>query len=82
MAPGLVKTKFSSLVWKGREELAKRKMKVWRLAEVEDVSGVICFLASKDADYVNGETIMITGTCSPKLWCSLYNIYIKILSFN
>ncbi len=67
VAPGLVKTKFSRFAWKGKEKIAAKRMKVHRLAEVEDVSGVICFLASKDADYVNGETIMITGICSPRL---------------
>ena len=55
-------------------------MKVHRLAEVEDVSGVICFLASKDADYVNGEIIMITGTCSPRLWKEFYNFNFSIES--
>jgi len=67
VAPGIVKTRFSRKVWTGREKLACKRFKVHRLAEVEDVSGVIAFLASKDAEYVNGETIMITGVCSTKL---------------
>ena len=67
VAPGLVKTRFSRKVWVGREKLACKRFKVKRLAEIEDVSGVICFLASKDAEYINGECIMITGLCSTKL---------------
>ena len=67
VAPAVVKTKFSSKFWKGREELAKKRLKVNRIAEVKDVSGVIAFLASKDAAYINGEVIMITGSCSPRL---------------
>jgi len=67
VAPGIVKTRFSRKVWKGREKLACKRFKVYRLAEVEDVSGVIAFLASHQAEYINGETIMITGVCSTKL---------------
>ena len=67
MAPAIVKTHFSSKFWKDREERAKKRLKVNRIAEVKDVSGVIAFLASKDASYVNGEIIMITGACSPRL---------------
>jgi len=67
VAPSIVKTKFSSKIWEGREHLVEKKFEVNRLAEVEDVSGVIAFLASKDAAYVNGEVILITGKCSPRL---------------
>ena len=40
-------------------ELAKNPLR--RLAQPEDQARVICFLASADADFVNGVTIDVTG---------------------
>ena len=53
------------MIWKGREETYKKFFKVKRIGEPKDVSGVIVFLASEDADYINGETIVISGSCNP-----------------
>ena len=37
------------------------KIPLRRMAEARDQAGVICFLASSDADFVTGVTIDVTG---------------------
>lgn len=66
-APGLIKTKFSSMLWEGREKEVADNMKVQRLGEVEDIAKSVAFLASADASYVNGETLVVAGKTSPRL---------------
>lgn len=34
----------------------------------EDVAGLVSFLASDDASYINGENIVIAGRPSSRLW--------------
>jgi NAD(P)-dependent dehydrogenase (short-subunit alcohol dehydrogenase family) len=40
-------------------EIARTPLR--RMAEAEDQARVICFLASRDADFVTGVTIDVTG---------------------
>jgi 3-oxoacyl-[acyl-carrier protein] reductase len=40
---------------------AAEMIPVRRLGTVEDVASLICFLASDDASYINGETVNING---------------------
>ena len=54
IAPGLVKTKFSEVFWKGTP--AEEGIPV-----PEDIAGAALYLASDVSRYVNGETIIIGG---------------------
>jgi NAD(P)-dependent dehydrogenase (short-subunit alcohol dehydrogenase family) len=38
-----------------------RKTPLGRMAKVEDVAGVVCFLSSSDADYITGQNITVDG---------------------
>lgn len=60
IAPGLIKTDFSSVLWKD-EKKALAMMGVNRLGEVEDIAGVAKFLVSKDSDYMTGECLVALG---------------------
>jgi dehydrogenase/reductase SDR family member 4 len=69
VAPGIIKTRLSEFFWKNEKnaELVKKEMKINRLGEPDDIAGVVSFLASDDAKYVTGETIVAMGAASPKL---------------
>jgi NAD(P)-dependent dehydrogenase (short-subunit alcohol dehydrogenase family) len=43
------------------QQAALARIPLRRLAQPEDQARVICFLASRDADFVNGVTIDVTG---------------------
>jgi NAD(P)-dependent dehydrogenase (short-subunit alcohol dehydrogenase family) len=63
VAPCMVKTKFSQPFW-GNEDLAKQITKtipLGRIAETEDVVGVVLFLASGLSDFVTGEIVNVDG---------------------
>ena len=62
--PGLIKTKFSSGLWDGKEEMVMEKygsIGLTRLGEPIDIANVVSFLGSSDADYINGECIVGAG---------------------
>lgn len=73
VAPGIVDTAFNwtidseigvdQLNMKPGEQLAERAAPVplGRISQPEDVSNVVAFLASPDASYITGETIVVSG---------------------
>uniref|UniRef100_A0A1A7Y6R8 Dehydrogenase/reductase (SDR family) member 4 n=1 Tax=Iconisemion striatum TaxID=60296 RepID=A0A1A7Y6R8_9TELE len=63
VAPGVIKTKFSSALWKNEDlvEELKKQLSIKRLGEPEEIGGVIAFLCSEEASYITGETITVTG---------------------
>jgi len=61
IAPGLIKTKFSKELWDGREKETKDYMGVQRLGEVQDIANAAAYLASSEAEYVTGETLIVAG---------------------
>lgn len=61
VAPGLIKTKFSGVLWKGHEQNAEEAMQVERLGVPEDIAGVVNFLLSDDSSYIFGQTIAACG---------------------
>ena len=62
IAPGVVKTHFSEIFWKGphAEELAKRHA-LGRFAEPEDIVGAALYLASDASSYMTGEVLVLAG---------------------
>lgn len=69
VAPGIIKTRFSSALW-GNEDLMdefKKQLCIKRVGKPEEIGGVVAFLCSEDASYITGETITATGGMSGRL---------------
>ena len=61
IAPGYIQTDMTAhLREKTREEILKN-IPLKRLGTPQDVAGVCLFLASQDADYITGQTILVDG---------------------
>jgi len=61
VAPGIVKTRFSRLLWEMDEEGAAGLHPLNRLGEVEDVAAAVVFLASDAASWITGVTLPVDG---------------------
>lgn len=61
VAPGYIKTKMTDVLSeKVKEEMLKR-IPLNRLGAPEDVSSAVLFLASKEADYITGQVLVVDG---------------------
>ncbi|XP_043838203.1 dehydrogenase/reductase SDR family member 4-like [Dromiciops gliroides] len=69
LAPGLIKTNFSSVLWKmeANETSIKNLLKISRLGEPHECAGIVSFLCSPDASYITGETIVVAGGAHSRL---------------
>ncbi|XP_054433817.1 dehydrogenase/reductase SDR family member 4-like [Pteronotus mesoamericanus] len=63
LAPGIIKTNFSQMLWmdKEREKNTKEFLRVRRIGQPEDCAGIVSFLCSEDASYITGETVVVAG---------------------
>lgn len=61
VAPAVVKTKFATALYEGREEEVAAPYPLKRLGVPEDIAGVVSFLLSDDAGWMTGQTITIDG---------------------
>jgi len=63
VAPGTTRTAFvqGSLSSAEQEAAAAAKVPLGRVAEPEDITGAILFFASRFADYITGQTLLIDG---------------------
>ena len=60
VAPAIVKTKLSQLLWEN-EEFAKNLHLLKKLGEPEDIANAVYYMCSDDADWVTGEVLTIDG---------------------
>jgi dehydrogenase/reductase SDR family protein 4 len=69
IAPGVVKTKFSHALWQAPEVAVEvtNQVPLARLGVPEDCAGTVAFLASDDASYVTGETVVVAGGMTSRL---------------
>lgn len=69
LAPGLIKTNFSSMFWmdKTKEENAKNFMQIERIGKPEECAGIVSFMCSEDASYITGETVVVGGGTPSRL---------------
>ncbi|GLY00990.1 MULTISPECIES: SDR family oxidoreductase [Actinoplanes] len=61
VAPAVVKTRFASALFEGREEQVAATYPLKRLGTPDDVAGTVAFLCSPDAAWITGQTIVIDG---------------------
>ncbi|HEU5334165.1 MAG TPA: SDR family oxidoreductase [Actinocrinis sp.] len=64
VAPAVVKTKFASALYEGREDAAAAPYPLKRLGVPEDIAGAVAYLLSDDASWVTGQTIVLDGGVS------------------
>jgi len=64
VAPAVVKTRFATALYEGREEEARQAYPLKRLGEPEDIGSVVAFLLSADAAWMTGQTVVIDGGVS------------------
>jgi NAD(P)-dependent dehydrogenase (short-subunit alcohol dehydrogenase family) len=63
IAPGVIKTRFSQVVWQKPEvaEPALRSLPSNRFGEPEDVANLALYLASPASDFVTGAVFVVDG---------------------
>ena len=61
VAPAVVKTRFASALYEGREEQVAAAYPLRRLGVPEDVAGAVTFLSSQDASWITGQTLVLDG---------------------
>jgi 3-oxoacyl-[acyl-carrier protein] reductase len=61
VAPAVVKTRFATALYEGREEQVAATYPLKRLGVPEDVGSVVAFLLSDDAAWMTGQTLVIDG---------------------
>jgi NAD(P)-dependent dehydrogenase (short-subunit alcohol dehydrogenase family) len=61
VAPAVVKTKFATALYEGKEDEVAAAYPLQRLGRPEDVAGAVAFLASDDAAWITGHTLVVDG---------------------
>jgi len=61
VAPAVVKTRFATALYEGREEEVASAYPLKRLGEPEDIGSVVAFLLSEDAAWMTGQNVVIDG---------------------
>jgi NAD(P)-dependent dehydrogenase (short-subunit alcohol dehydrogenase family) len=64
VAPAVVKTRFAEALYLDHEAQSARAYPLGRLGEPEDIGAAVAFLASPDAAWITGQTIVIDGGIS------------------
>ena len=62
LAPGLVKTDFSKILWEdGRDVEVAKRYPVGRLGETVDIAGAALYFAADTGSWVTGQTLVLDG---------------------
>lgn len=61
VAPAVVRTRFATALYAGREEQVAAAYPLGRLGEPADIGGVVAFLLSDDAGWITGQTVVVDG---------------------
>ena len=64
VAPGFIKTPMTDKLTDAQKEAMINQIAMKRYGEVDEIAGVVSFLASPDASYVTGQVIEISGGLS------------------
>ena len=61
VAPGFIASEMTAEMGDVVLDEAKKRIPAKRLGEPEDVAAAVLFLASKDAGYISGQTLVVDG---------------------
>lgn len=61
VAPAVVKTRFATALYEGREDEVAAAYPLKRLGVPEDIGSVVAFLLSEDAGWMTGQTLTVDG---------------------
>ncbi|MFM9376212.1 SDR family oxidoreductase [Gordonia sp. VNK21] len=61
VAPAVVKTRFATALYEGREAEVSAAYPLKRLGEPDDIGSVVTFLLSADAGWMTGQTLVVDG---------------------
>jgi NAD(P)-dependent dehydrogenase (short-subunit alcohol dehydrogenase family) len=61
VAPAVVKTRFATAIYEGREQTVIENYPLGRLGHPDDVAAAVAFLASNDASWITGQTLTLDG---------------------
>ncbi|MFB7161040.1 SDR family oxidoreductase [Streptomyces sp. NPDC056242] len=61
VAPAVVKTKFATALYDGREDEAAAAYPLKRLGVPKDIGGAVAFLLSDDAAWITGQVLVVDG---------------------
>jgi NAD(P)-dependent dehydrogenase (short-subunit alcohol dehydrogenase family) len=61
VAPGVVRTRLSEALWRDHEDQVAAGTPLGRIGEPDDVGGAVAFLASDDASWITGQTLVVDG---------------------
>ena len=61
VAPAVVRTRFASKLYEGREEAVAAAYPLRRLGEPEDIGAIVAFLLSDEASWITGQTVVVDG---------------------
>ena len=61
VAPAVVKTRFATALYEGREAEVAAAYPLQRLGEPEDVGSAVAFLLSQEAAWITGQTLVLDG---------------------
>jgi NAD(P)-dependent dehydrogenase (short-subunit alcohol dehydrogenase family) len=61
VAPAVVKTKFATVLYEGREDEVASAYPMKRLGVPADIAGAVAFLLSDEAGWITGQTLVLDG---------------------
>jgi NAD(P)-dependent dehydrogenase (short-subunit alcohol dehydrogenase family) len=61
VAPAVVKTRFATALYEGKEDEVSAQYPLKRLGVPEDIGSVVAFLLSEDAGWLTGQVVVIDG---------------------